>query len=80
MNRTALATLALALFAVPAIAQELTGKTFQKWKAYIEPGPEELKWRSIPWRVAFGEAAREAWNLDKPILAWMMNGHPLACT
>ena len=47
---------------------------------HILPTEAELKWQEIPWRASFWTAVTEAQKQDKPILAWMMNGHPFACT
>jgi hypothetical protein len=60
--------------------QELTGESYDRWKQYLLPKPDELKWREIPWHTSFWSAVVEAQQKDKPILLWAMNGHPLACT
>jgi hypothetical protein len=41
--------------------------------------PKEL-WTDISWRPNLAEAIREAREKDKPILLWMMNGHPCGMT
>ena len=41
--------------------------------------PKEL-WTEIPWRPNLAEAIVEAREKDKPILLWMMNGHPCGMT
>ena len=41
--------------------------------------PKEL-WTDISWRPNLAEAIREAREQDKPILLWMMNGHPCGMT
>jgi hypothetical protein len=58
----------------------LTDASFAQWRDFIRPKPEECKWQEIEWRSSLLEAAREANRLDKPVLLWAMNGHPLACT
>ena len=40
----------------------------------------ESGWREIPWRPNLGEAIVEARQKNKPILLWMMNGHPCGMT
>jgi len=59
---------------------ELSDKTFQKLLDYILPKSEELAWRKIGWRPTFWSAVIEAYETEKPILLWAMNGHPLGCT
>jgi hypothetical protein len=58
----------------------LTDENFAQWRDFIRPKPDESRWQEIPWRSSLMEAASEAQRLDKPILLWAMNGHPLACT
>lgn len=61
-------------------AQTLTPENFAKWKSLILPAREDLAWRKIPWRHEFREALVEAGEQGKPLLLWVMNGHPLGCT
>ena len=62
------------------LAQDLTDATYDKWRDYIRPKPEENRWMDIRWRTTFGDAVAEARQKGLPILLWAMNGHPLACT
>ena len=57
----------------------LTEKTYKKWRDYIIP-KEDLAWTRIPWRTSFQEGLIEAGEQQKPMLLWVMNGHPLGCT
>jgi hypothetical protein len=59
---------------------ELDDMTFARWRDFVVPTEDELRWTQIPWRTSFWGAVTEAQRQDRPILAWMMNGHPLACT
>jgi hypothetical protein len=68
------------LMVTPLHPQELTDASFEKWRDLIHPRPDELLWRKIPWRPTLWEAVCEAQREDKPLLFWLMNGHPLACT
>ena len=52
---------------------------FKQLQTVIKPGPAEDKWAQIPWMTDLWEARRRAAALGKPILAWEMDGHPLAC-
>ena len=47
--------------------------------AVLARPPKEL-WTDISWRPNLAEAIREAREKDKPILLWMMNGHPCGMT
>ena len=76
-----LAAIVLAAVAAGRLqAQELTDTTYAKWRDYVLPKPDELAYRSIPWRPSFWEAVVEAQKKDRPILLWAMNGHPLCDT
>ena len=50
------------------------------WKKYILPDEVDLKWQQIPWLATFSEGIEKAAEVDRPILLWTMNGHPLGCT
>ena len=58
----------------------LAPENFSALRDRILPTPAEEEWRRIPWRASLLDAAREARRLDRPILLWAMNGHPLGCT
>jgi hypothetical protein len=58
----------------------LQGRTLAEWRHAIQPSREELVWESIPWRSSLHEGVRSANAEHKPLLLWMMNGHPLGCT
>lgn len=51
-----------------------------RWREYLSPSKEELAWQQVPWRASFWSGVVAAQELDKPVLLWAMNGHPLACT
>lgn len=46
----------------------------------IRPGPDEVRWREIPWQTDIRDACRIATETGKPIFLWAMNGNPLGCT
>ena len=50
------------------------------WVSYLLPNAEEAGFESIPWRPTFAEGLRDAGEAGKPLLLWVMNGHPLGCT
>ncbi len=59
---------------------DLNDSTFAAWRAAILPAADEIAWRRIPWRTSVRDGLREADAAAKPILLWLMNGHPLGCT
>lgn len=74
-----IATLAAGLLAAgPALAQDLSDGTFEKWYAHIVPTKQELAWRDIPWEPSLWDGVVRAQEENKPILLWAMHGHPLA--
>jgi hypothetical protein len=58
----------------------LIAETYARWRDYILPSPEDLAWQETPWRTTFWAAVAEAQRVEKPLLLYAMNGHPLACT
>ena len=54
--------------------------TVEDWLERIEPGADELSWERIPWRPTLWEGLLEAADSERPLLLWVMNGHPLGCT
>lgn len=57
-------------------APTLTDQNFTAWQKFIQPGPDELKWRRIRWHTSLAPAIQEAHRLQRPILLWTMNGNP----
>ncbi len=53
---------------------------YRAWLSYIQPGSTDGGWRSIRWRPRLWEGVREAQAADRPLLLWMMSGHPLGFT
>jgi hypothetical protein len=68
--------------AAAALAQQVepTEDNFARWKAYLQPSAQEQRWQQISWHSVFWDGVRHARTQDKPILLWVMNGHPLGCT
>ena len=50
------------------------------WKNFIKPTKDELAWAQIPWKRTFYDGLIESDREQKPLLLWVMNGHPLGCT
>ena len=66
--------------AAPEQDAVLSDQTFQKWRDFILPRPFELEWTQVPWRPSFWEGVVEGQEKDRPLLLWIMNGHPLSET
>ena len=63
-----------------ASAPELTRDNLPAWREHILPAAADLKWQQTPWLTTFADGILEANRVDKPLLLWTMNGHPLGCT
>ena len=59
---------------------KLTEKSYPAILKALQKLPVETYWKEIPWRPSLGEAVEEARIADKPILLWVMNGHPCGMT
>ncbi len=59
---------------------ELNEENYDRIRQALTCPMDESGWREIPWRPNLGEAIVEARKENKPILLWMMNGHPCGMT
>ncbi len=59
---------------------ELNDANWIAWRDHILPAEADVAWERIPWIAALGDGVRRANAEDRPVLVWVMNGHPLACT
>lgn len=59
---------------------ELSEENYDAIRQALSCSKEESGWREIPWRPNLGEAILEARKQKRPILLWMMNGHPCGMT
>ena len=64
----------------PAQTLELNEKNYKTIRKTLTSSRDESGWRKISWRANLGEAIIEARKKNKPILLWMMNGHPCGMT
>lgn len=69
-----------AALATTAAAQELTEASCAEVRDRVLPSAEDQAFAAIPWRTTLAVAALEADAADRPILLWVMNGHPLGAT
>ncbi len=54
--------------------------TYATYRDQILPSEAESAWQQIEWYPSYAEGLREASKQQKPVLLWVMNGHPLGCT
>ena len=64
----------------PDFVSNLDGETYEAWRSHVWPSEKELAWEEIPWLPNFRDGVLEADAQGKPLLTWVMNGHPLGCT
>ena len=64
----------------PSSEAELWQVDFDKWRDLISPTSDELAFERIAWSASLGEGFERAGVEQKPLLLWMMNGHPLGRT
>jgi hypothetical protein len=50
------------------------------WRDHLRPCDAERAWERIGWHASFADGLRAANAERKPLLLWIMNGHPLGCT
>ena len=55
-------------------------KRFQALHQAVTPRPEAERWTEIPWQPDLAAARQKAAREQKPLLMWIMDGHPLGCT
>ena len=59
---------------------ELNDSNWIAWRDHLLPAEADIAFERIPWMAALGEGVRRANDEDRPVLVWVMNGHPLGCT
>ncbi|MEM1452743.1 MAG: hypothetical protein AAF957_23285 [Planctomycetota bacterium] len=50
------------------------------WRDHVRPSEDDLAFARIDWAPTFTDGLRRADAEQKPLLLWLMNGHPLGCT
>lgn len=65
--------------ALPDFAADLE-QNLAAWRTHIRPDQQDLTWEIIPWLTTLADGIRAADKEQKPLLLWVMNGHPLGCT
>ena len=61
-------------------ALNLTDQNWLRWRDHLRPQASELAFERIDWLPSFGAGLLRADAEAKPLLLWVMNGHPLGCT
>lgn len=76
------AALFLVSCCAPLCAQlpDLDAASCAAYQTAIEPSSEEVAFLKVPWESELKRAIRRATREAKPLLIYVMNGHPLACT
>lgn len=62
------------------LAAPADGLDLATWAAAIAPATAELSFETLGWLPTFAEGVLAADAARKPLLLWVMNGHPLGCT
>jgi hypothetical protein len=63
-------------FATTSISEE----RFRALHAAVAPRGASERWAEIPWQTDLLAAREKAARERKPLLMWVMDGHPLGCT
>ena len=58
----------------------LDDASFATWRDRIQSRVSELVWEQLPWLATYHKGLEKAAAEGKPLLLWVMNGHPLGCT
>lgn len=61
-------------------APEFPRDEIDAWRDYLAAADDEDAWRRIPWSTTLADGVERASAAEKPLLLWVMNGHPLGCT
>ncbi len=59
---------------------ELSAGSLESYQIAIEPTADETEFLQINWNSQLHRAVRKAHESEKPLLIYVMNGHPLGCT
>ncbi len=66
---------------VPGLSvPSLSPEQFQALHAALTPRGDSEQWAQIPWQTDLAAARQKAAREQKPLLMWIMDGHPLGCT
>ncbi len=77
---TAVLTVCLPLGWATAQEEVLTSENLAAWREHLLPAESDLVWQKIPWLTTLADGVVAANAADRPLLLWVMNGHPFGCT
>ena len=58
----------------------LRKRSFAALRDQIRAEESELLWEDLPWLTSYHDGLQKAAEERRPLLLWVMNGHPLGCT
>jgi hypothetical protein len=74
-------TCKLAGITVPGFsARSIPLEQFGALHAAVAPSGDTERWTEIPWETDLWAARQAAARDGKPLVMWIMDGHPLGCT
>ena len=59
---------------------ELAPGELEVWREFALPSEDELTFDSFDWSPDLVAGLERSAEEQKPLLLWLMNGHPLGCT
>ncbi|MEM9379231.1 MAG: hypothetical protein AAGB93_04705 [Planctomycetota bacterium] len=62
--------------AVHGLPADHVAPPFDDMRSAAIATPAEVAWRDIPWRTNLADGIADAADADRPLLLWLMNGHP----
>ena len=65
---------------VDRFSLKLNQASYSQWRNHILPEAGELDFEKIPWLATFKDGILASEAEQRPLLLWVMNGHPLGCT
>lgn len=66
---------------VPGLSvKSLKPASFRALHKAVIPGGATERWAEIPWQSDLQAARKKAFEEGKPLVMWIMDGHPLGCT
>ena len=65
---------------VAGVSSELTDADFATLRDRISVRESERSWEGLPWLTTYYDGLQAAAREGRPLLLWVMNGHPLGCT
>ena len=80
LSTTTIALLFLAANKPAALGALKLSDACAKVRGLVLPNPNEATFRTISWRSSVLLGIVEAHKSDRPVMIYLMNGHPLGCT